>query len=610
MPDAGIARRLSGKRLARHAFRSSPRRADESRALALDTPSRFLLTSRKQDKNEQGDGGEFGEDAENPGNGAGMAAELILTGGHVWCGLGLPEAEAVAIGGGRILATGSAAEIAALAGAGTRIVDLAGRLVVPGLNDAHMHLLPYGLAMAEVDLRPAAAPTLAALLEALRARAAATPPGGWVTGRGYDHFQLDTGRHPTRDELDAACPDHPCYIVRTDGHLAVANSRALALAGIDADTPAPEGGLIGREGGRLTGLLAETAREPVIAVMPRTTRDDMVTAIERGGHDLLSHGITSVMEAAIGLRDGWAEMEGYRAAHAAGRLPVRVWGTVMGDKTRTILDRCIAEGLVTGTGDDMFRIGGVKIFTDGSAGGRTAAMTWPYLGDDPADRGILCIPDGAEVAAMVLAAHRAGWTMAIHAIGDAAIDQVLDAYAAALADTPDPDRRHRIEHCGWLRPDQMERMVEMHVMPVPQPAFLYYFGDLYLTLAPAEKVAASHPMRTWIERGLEPSASTDCPVTEIAPLPNIYTMVTRRTRRGTEIGPAQRLSVEEALHAYTHASAYAEKAETTKGRLLPGMLADVAVFDRDFRTGPPEAILEARCDLTVLGGRVVFERTG
>ena len=537
-----------------------------------------------------------------------MTAELILTGGRVWCGLDLPEAEAVAMGGGLVLATGTATEIAAMAGEGTRVIDLGGRLAVPGINDAHMHLLPYGLAMAEVDLRPKSAPTLDALLAALRDRAADTPPEGWVTGRGYDHFQLDTARHPTRDELDAACPDHPCYIVRTDGHLAVANTRALALAGIGENTPSPEGGLIERRDGRLTGLLAETAREPIIEVLPRTTHADMVDAIERGGRDLWTYGITSVMEAAIGLRDGWSEMEAYRAAHASGRLPVRVWGTVMGDKGRTILKRCREEGLVTGRGDDMFRIGGVKIFTDGSAGGRTAAMTWPYLGDDPADKGILCIPDNAEVAGMVLDAHRAGYTMAIHAIGDAAIDQVLDAYEAALKDTPDPDRRHRIEHCGWLRPDQMDRMVALHVLPVPQPAFLYYFGDLYLTLAPEEKVAASHPMRTWIDRGLQPSASTDCPVTEIAPLPNIYTMVTRRTTRGTRIGPEQALSVEEALHAYTYAAAYAEKAEDMKGRLMPGQLADVAVFDRDFRSGAHEAILEAHCDLTVLGGRVVYER--
>ena len=209
---------------------------------------------------------------------------------------------------------------------------------------------------------------------------------------------------------------------------------------------------------------------------------------------------------------------------------------------------------------------------------------------------------------MVLDLHRNGYRMAIHAIGDAAIEQVLNAYEAAQADMPDPGRRHRIEHCGWLRPDQMERMVAGHVIPAPQPAFLYYFGDLYLTLAEEERVTASHPMRTWIERGLHPSASTDCPVVEIDPFANIYTMVTRRTERGTLLGPEHRLSMEEALHAYTYEAAYGAGEEEIKGRLLPGQLGDAAVLDRDLFEVAEDEILQTRCDLTILGGKIVHRR--
>ncbi|MCO6392976.1 amidohydrolase family protein [Aliihoeflea aestuarii] len=535
--------------------------------------------------------------------------DCVLSNGRIWKGLGLGFAEAIAIRDGRVEAIGTNDEITPLAARADKVIDLAGRLAVPGLNDAHMHLLPYGTAMAEVDLRPGAAPTLAALLSTLRARAAETPKGGWVIGRGYDHFQLDVKRHPYREELDQACPDHPVYIVRTDGHLAIANSRALELAGIDEDTPSPEGGLIERQNGRLTGLLAETGREPVMKIMPRASVDALVASIERGGMDLLSYGITSCMEAAVGIRDGWAEMEAYLKAHANGRLPVRTYACLMGDKTRSILAKARDAGLVTGTGDDMFRIGPVKIFTDGSAGGRTAAMTKPYKGGDEHDKGILCIPDDEELAGMVLDAHRAGYQMAIHAIGDAAIDQVLDAYEAALADTPDPQRRHRIEHCGWLRDDQMHRMRQMHVLPAPQPSFLYYFGDLYLSILEEERVAASHPMRKWIDAGLNPSASTDCPVTEIAPLPVIYNMVTRKTRQGTLIGGEHALSMEEALHAYTWCSAYAARDEKNKGQLIKGQLGDIAVFDRDLFEIDADAILDAVCDLTILGGKVVYERT-
>ena len=534
-------------------------------------------------------------------------AETVLKNGKVWCGLGLPLASAIALWGGRVLATGSDVEIEPLIGPQTTVIDLAGRLATPGLNDAHMHLVPYGTAMSEIDLRPATVPTLESLLASLRDRAATLPKGDWVIGRGYDHFKLDVGRHPYREELDEACPDHPVYIVRTDGHLAVANSLALKLAGITEDTPSPQGGLIERQNGRLTGLLAETGREPVMQVLPENSVETLVQSIERGGAALLSRGITSCMEAAVGIRDGWTEMLAYQKAHREGRLPVRVYATLMGDKGRTVMAEAGAAGMVSGGGDDMFRIGPVKIFTDGAAGGRTAAMTRPYLGGDETDTGLLCLDD-AELNAMIADGHRKGYRFAIHAIGDAAIEQVLNAFEAALAEVPDPDRRHRIEHCGWLRPDQMARMKAMHVLPAPQPAFLYYFGDLYLTLIEKERVEASHPMRTWIDAGLHPSASTDCPVVEIDPFANLYSMVTRKTEKGTQIGTEHILTMEEALNAYTFESAYAAHEETIKGQLVPGQLGDVAVFDTDLLTCAAEDILTTRCDLTILGGRVVYQR--
>lgn len=538
-----------------------------------------------------------------------IQADTVLTGGRIWLGKGLGFAEAAALWGGRVLATGTAAEIKPLIGTGTRVIELNGRLATPGLNDAHMHLIPYGTAMAEVDLRLAAAPTLKALLEAVRANAAEKPKGEWVIGRGYDHFKLDVKRHPSREELDEVAPDHPVYIVRTDGHLAVANSLALKMAGIDESTQSPKGGLIEKKDGKLTGLLAETGREKVMAILPEASVEELVVSIERAGADLLSYGITSCMEAAVGIRDGWTEMLAYQKAHREGRLPLRVYAVLMGDKGNSVLSQAMAAGMISGGGDDMFRIGPVKIFTDGSAGGRTAAMTKPYMNGDADDTGLLLLTDN-ELTSMVADIHKEGYRLAVHAIGDAAIDQILDATEAALATDPDPDRRHRIEHCGWLRPDQMERMKKAHILPAPQPAFLYHFGDLYLTLLEQERVAASHPMRTWIDAGLHPSASTDCPVVEINPFVSIYTMITRKTENGTVIGADQVLSVEEALHACTYDGAYGSHEEDIKGCLIPGQLADVAVFDTDFFNVPAEDILSTRCDVTILGGKVVFEREG
>ncbi|GJD53039.1 N-substituted formamide deformylase [Methylobacterium crusticola] len=535
-------------------------------------------------------------------------ADLVLTNGRVFRGLREGMAEAVALWAGRVLATGTSAEMAALVGPATRVVDLRGRLATAGLHDAHLHLLPYGLGMRDLDTTPAALPTLDALLAAVRARARAAAPGAWILGRGHDQFELDAKRHPTREELDAAAPDNPVYLVRACGHVAIANSRALALAGIDEATPVPQGGAIEQRDGRLTGLLAETGRDRLKAVLPDPGDQDLVEAIERAGRACLAYGITSVMDAAVGMRAGYREVVAYRTAQRTGRLPVRVNQCLLGGPGG-IVERAHAEGVVTGAGDDMLRVGPVKIFTDGSAGGRTAAMSQPYLGE-PETRGLMLLKD-AEMAAYVSDYHRMGYQLAVHAIGDAAIEQTLDAFEAALAADPDPDRRHRVEHCGFNRPDQIDRMVRLGVEPVPQPVFHYDFGDLYRTVVGDARAFAAYPMRTWIARGLRPAASSDAPVCDINPFPNLYTMVTRRTSRGAVMDEGQVLTMAEALAAFTEFGAYVNRCEHHRGRLAPGLAADVAVFSRDLLAAAPEAVLhDTRCDLTIRGGVVVHDAAG
>lgn len=532
-------------------------------------------------------------------------AELVLRNGKVWCGLQEGVAQAVAIWRGLVLATGSDAEIEPLIGPATRVLDLGGRLATPGLNDAHLHLLPLGLAMAEVDVRPAVAPRLEILLGKIGEAARQAGPGHWVLARGYDQSRLDTGRHPLRAELDAAAPDNPVWLVRTCGHLAVANSRALALAGIDETTPSPPGGLIERRDGRLTGLLAENGRDRVKAVLPEPGGEDLVAAIERAGRYCLSLGVTSVMDAAVGMRSGFREICAYNTARRTGRLPVRTYQCLLGGEGG-IVEQAFAAGLVSGAGDDMLMTGCVKIFTDGSAGGRTAAMSEPYLGD-PDNRGILCLSD-AGLDAHVLDYHQKGYQLAIHAIGDAAIEQVLRAYEKAFELLPAPGRRHRIEHCGFASDGQIARMKTIGIEPVPQPVFLRDFGDLYRDVLGEERPAGSYPMRRWTSAGMRPAASTDAPVCDVDPFPNIHTMVTRRTAGGTVIGGQERLDPAEALSAYTLNGAFVSHCEDRKGRLVPGQLADIAVFSRDMLSGEPEAILETVCDITILGGRIVHDR--
>lgn len=538
-----------------------------------------------------------------------VQADIVLRNGPIWCGREDGVVEALAVWQGKVLAAGSDAEIAALIGPKTKVIDLKGRLATPGLNDSHLHLVSLGMTMDWVDARPAAAPALDDLLGAIASRAAKAKPGEWVLARGYDQTKLDTGRHPFREELDRAAPDNPVMLVRTCGHISICNSRALALAGIDESSRAPEGGLIEQQNGRLTGLLAENARAPVWAAIPAPSEEDLVSGIERGGKYLLSLGITSCMDAAVGQRGGFGEIAAYHRAKREGRLPVRTWLTLLGDEGRSIVPQCHAAGLISGTGDEMLMIGAVKLFLDGSAGGRTAWMNEPYLGDDKTT-GVQML-ENAELERQVMAAHIQGYQLACHAIGDAAIEQLITAYEKALAAHPDPDRRHRVEHCGFSTPEQHERMVAAGIYPCPQQVFIHDFGDAYVKVLGPERALSSYPFRTWFDLGLKPATGSDAPVCDPNPFPNFHTMLTRETWRGTVMDERERVSIEQALQAYTEFGAFSQKQEQVKGRLVPGFLADIAVFSRDLLSAAPVEILkDTRCDLTILNGEIVYDRAG
>lgn len=537
-----------------------------------------------------------------------VQADIVLRNGPIWCGRREGVVEALAIFQDKVLEAGRDSAIVPLIGPRTRVIDLDGRLATPGLNDSHLHLVSLGMTMQWVDSRPEAAPTLDALLQGLSARAATLKPGEWILSRGYDQTKLDTGRHPRREELDRAAPNNPVMLVRTCGHIAIANSEALRRAGLDEASPTPQGGLIEKQDGRLTGLLAENALGPVQAAIPAPTEEDLIDGIERGGRYLLSLGITSCMDAAVGQKGGFGEIAAYHRAKRDGRLPVRTWLTLLGDEGRSIVPQCHEAGLVTGTGDDMLMIGAVKLFLDGSAGGRTAWMTSPYLGDDRTT-GVWMWEDD-ELEHMVLDAHRKGYQLACHAIGDAAIEQLITAYERALAAHPDPDRRHRIEHCGFSTAAQHARMVKAGIYPCPQQVFIHDFGDAYIKVLGPERALPSYPLRTWFDLGLKPATGSDAPVCDPSPFANVHAMLTRKTWKGTVMDERQRVSIEEALQAYTEHGAFSQKREAVKGRLVPGFLADVAVFSRNLLTADPAEILhDTHCDLTILGGRVVYERT-
>ncbi len=529
-----------------------------------------------------------------------VRADTILHNGSIWRGFDDGTCSALATWQGRVLATGTDEEMLVLRGPDTQLIDLRGRFASPGLNDNHLHLMAFGLAMDWVDASPAAAPTLAALQSALRTRAAATPEGGWVMARGYDQVKLDIGRHPDRSELDAAVPDRPVVLVRACGHVTLGNSLALEMAGVTMDTEAPSGGVIEKVNGRLTGLLAENAQRLLRNAPPAPGVDDLVAAAERAGHYLLRHGITSCMDAAVGMIAGFSEIRAYHLALRDGRLPVRVWQVLLGDPGTSIVEECHAAGLVSGVGCDRLRVGAVKIFLDGSAGGRTAWMREPYPGED-ATTGVQIL-ETEVLERMVREYHDMGYRLACHAIGDAAIEQLIGAYETVQ----EPQRHHRIEHCGFSDARQHERMRAAGILPVPQQVFVHDFGNSYITVLGEARAKSCYPMRTWTDMGFRPSTGSDAPVCKPDPWPNLHQMITRETWNGTVMDADQRLSPAEALRAYTEYGAHSQGADGVKGRLVPGMLADIAVFSRDLLNSEPGDILDDTCCvMTLLGGEIV-----
>jgi hypothetical protein len=441
------------------------------------------------------------------------------------------------------------------------------------------------------------------LQDAFRATASAssgTGRGEWILARGYDDSRLDIRRHPTRHDLDLATGGRPALLTRTCGHLAVANTAALKLAGITRDTPDPEGGQIDRDtSGEPTGLLRETAVRFVQDRIPRTTRAQMKDALRAAGSRFLAHGITSVGEAAIRASD---EFAAYQELARDGELPVRVFTMMLIDDT---LDDLAALGMRTGWGDDWLRIGPAKLFQDGSGGGRTAAMTTDYV-NDPGNRGIT-IYDQAGLNERFRRAHAAGFQLAAHAIGDRAIAVILDAYEIVLSEAPKPDHRFRIEHCGMCTQEIIDRLARLGVIAVPQPNFIHELGDSYIRNFTEEQLACAYPGRTWFDRGILAAGSSDVPVVDCDVRMNLRSAITRLTATGQRMGPGQGVTIDEALRMFTINGAFASFEERSKGTITPGKLADLVVLSADPRAIPAEELPTLTVDMTVVDGRVAFE---
>ncbi len=526
-----------------------------------------------------------------------------------------PRASAVGIAGGRIEALDASRDSLNEA---DRVVDLRGATVLPGFHDAHNHMVGFGMSLAEVDLRSSAVGSLEELYAAIARRAETTAPGDWVVGAGYDQNKL--GAHPHRDALDRAAPGRRVWLRHTSGHMCVVNSVVLADLGLDADAIEYPGGRVAtNDSGRPTGLLEERAQLLVGSLVYPYPLAELTQAISRAATEYLKEGVTSCTEAGIG--GGWvahspAELAAYQVARDTGQLGVRVElmtaSEVLHDLGANAGDGLVAGldlGIRTGFGDDWLRLGAVKVFADGSLVGRTAALIDPYAGDGAGNgagnghgRGYLQA-DAADLQATIIAAHRSGWQVATHAIGDLAIDVVLDAYERALEAYPRRDPRHRIEHFAVVQPRQVARAAGLGVIAVPQGRFATELGDGMLAAVGPDRHSWLYRQRSLLEAGMVLPGSSDRPVVSGAPLLGIADMVNRRTASGAPFNPGEAITAQQALYAYTRGSAYASRQEHVKGSIAPGMLADLVVLSEDPTAVSPERIAGLAVLATIVDGR-------
>ncbi len=524
-------------------------------------------------------------------------ADLVIRDVRVWTGdPARPWADAVASRGDTIIAVGAAADVEHLVGPDTEVIAVPGSMLVPGFIDTHVHFISGGAGLASVQLRDAA--TAQEFTRRIDEYAHTIPAGEWIMYGDWDHT-LWGGELPRRDWIDEITPDNPVWVYRLDGHMALANSLALELAGVDADTPDIAGGEIVRyEDGRPTGILKDNAMALVEDAIPESAAAQLDREATAAMHYMAGNGVTSVHDMAA-----WDSLATYRRLEDRGALITRIYSVVPLRDWARLRDEVAANG----TGDDWLRIGGLKGFMDGSLGSHTAAFLEPFT-DAPDDSGFL-INDLDDMREWIGAADAAGLHVMVHAIGDKAIRDLLDSYLDVAETNGERDRRFRIEHAQHIHPDDIERFAVQHVIASMQPYHAIDDGRWAEKIIGPERAKTTYAFRSLLDAGARVTFGSDWSVAPATPLEGIYAAVTRRTLDGANPGgwvPEQKISVEEALRAYTADAAYASFEENRKGTLKAGMLADFVLIDRDLTAIPPETIRDARILETVVGGKVVY----
>ncbi|MFN8443130.1 MAG: amidohydrolase [Caldilineaceae bacterium] len=508
-----------------------------------------------------------------------------------------PIVSALAITNGKVVDWGTSEELLEIYEEHSGVVDLGGNTVVPGFIEAHIHFLYYGQSLSRIDLMEV--PSLAEALQRVRVRAEETPAGRWLLGRGWDQSVWGDGvTFPSKDDLDEITTEHPVFLSRKCGHIAWANSKALELAGVTAQTADPAGGEIERSAnGEPTGILKENAIDLVRQAVPEPTFEENLDAMRLAQDKLHSMGVTSMHLM------GGDTLAGLQTLHDANELKLRTTFNIPVDQ----MDAAIQLGLRPGFGDDMLRIGAIKIFADGSLGGRTALMIDPYE-NQPDNRGI-AVTSREQMFAYVEKAARAGLPVSVHAIGDQANRNVLDAIEAVRKQGIGPQLRHRIEHAQVLHPSDIPRFAQLGIVASPQP--IHATQDMKIVDAYwGKRGKGAYAFRSLLESGAVLALGSDAPVETPDVMVGLHAATTRCRADGTPGGdgwyPEQKLTIDEAVRGYTVGAAYAVGMEDRQGKLAPGMLADLVVLSQDIFSINPMAILETEIEMTMVGGEWVF----
>lgn len=533
-----------------------------------------------------------------------LLANLVFLGGSV---ISVDEANSLhsglAVKGNKILYVGNEGDVKKLIGPETKVVDLKGRCLIPGFIDSHLHTAVMGANALAIDCRSPGVSSIEDIKKLVAERAKVTPKGQWIRGWGYDHSKLAEKRHPSKWDLDEVAPDHPVMLSRVCAHISAHNSKSLEIGGITDDSKDPAGGVYVRENGHVTGVMLENAHMQAMKVA-LLSNDELMNAMEVANEMLVKEGITSLHDSG---GYGFVQMGAFQDAVAQKRLKIRIYSMIFSFVDNLNFNHAYIEsGLHTGFGSLNFKLGPCKLMIDGSSSGPTASTLEEYT-SQPGNFGILSM-EPADVEAFVLKAHKAGYQVTCHAVGDRAVTVIVDAIEKAMEAYPRENCRHRIEHCAMVNDSLLDRIKKLGIVPVPQPIFLYEFGDGYMVNYGKDRAYKMFGVKSFLDRGIIAAGSSDCPITFSNPIMNMYMACNRTTQTGQVINEAECVGVMDALRMFTYNGAYASFEENYKGSLEIGKLADLAVLSEDLTLIKAENLRDVKVDMTFIDGEQVYQR--